>query len=158
MRGDARTTIADFVWKYAPTGNAKDTNVKVQGEYFWQRSSGNLTYDSDGALGLTKTDAYGASQSGCYLQGIWQFMPAWRVGARYDWLNPGTPEYGTNADFLATDAFRPQKWTAMFDWTPSEFSRFRVQYAQNSERPGFTDNEFFLQYILTLGAHPAHKF
>ena len=156
--GDAHTTIADFVWKYAPTGNAKETNFKVQGEYFWQRSSGSLTYDSDGALGLTNTDSYRASQSGFYLQGIWQFMPAWRVGARYDWLNPGNPEYGTNADFLATSSFRPQKWTAMFDWTPSEFSRFRIQYAQNRERPGFTDNEFFVQYILSLGAHPAHKF
>ncbi len=156
--GDAHTTIVDAVWKYAPTGNAKDTNVKVQGEYFWQRSSGSLTYDSDGVLGLTNTDSYKASQSGFYLQGIWQFMPAWRVGARYDWLNPGGPQYGTNADFLATSSFHPQKWTAMFDWTPSEFSRFRVQYAQNRERPGFSDNEFFLQYILTLGAHPAHKF
>ena len=158
LAGDARTTIADFVWKYAPTGNAKETNVKVQGEYFWQRSSGNLTFDSDGALGLTSTSAYGASQSGFYVQGIWQFMPAWRVGARYDWLNPGTPDYGTNAVFLSTAAYRPQKWTAMFDWTPSEFSRFRVQYAQNRERPGVTDNELFVQYILSLGAHPAHKF
>jgi hypothetical protein len=156
--GDADTTIVDAVWKYAPTGNAKDTNVKVQGEYFWQRSSGSLTYDSDGVLGLTNTDSYKANQSGFYLQGIWQFMPEWRVGARYDWLNPGSPQYGTNADFLATTSFHPQKWTAMFDWTPSEFSRFRVQYAQNRERPGFSDNEFFLQYILTLGAHPAHKF
>jgi len=158
LAGDARTTIADFVWKYAPTGNAKETNVKVQGEYFWQRSSGNLTFDSDGALGLTSTSAYGASQSGFYVQGIWQFMPAWRVGARYDWLNPGTPDYGTNAVFLSTAAYRPQEWTAMFDWTPSEFSRFRVQYAQNRERPGVTDNELFVQYILSLGAHPAHKF
>ncbi len=24
--------------------------------------------------------------------------------------------------------------------------------------PGVTDNQFFLQYILTLGAHGAHKF
>ena len=156
--GDARTTIADFIWKYAPTGNARDTNVKLQGEYFWQRASGDLTYDSDGTLGLTNTDAYRASQSGFYLQGVWQFMPMWRAGLRYDRLNPGTPSYGTNSDFLATDPFHPQKWTAMVDWTPSEFSRFRIQYAQNKERPSFTDNEFFIQYILTLGAHSAHKF
>ena len=156
--GDGHTTVADFVWKYAPTGNAKDRNVKVQGEYFWQRASGDLTYDSDGALGFTNTDAYRASQSGFYLQGVWQFMPMWRVGLRYDRLNPGTPDYGSNTEFLATDPFHPQKWTAMVDWTPSEFSRFRIQYAQNKARPNFTDNEFFLQYILTLGAHPAHKF
>lgn len=156
--GDTRTTIADVVWKYAPTGNAKDVNLKFQGEYFWQRSSGELTYDSDGSLGLTNTDAYRASQSGFYLQGVWQFMPAWRIGARYDRLNPGNPDYGTNAAFLDAGAFRPRKWTAMVDWTPSEFSRLRLQYAQNRERPGFTDNEFLVQYILSLGAHPAHRF
>ena len=156
--GDARTTIADFVWKYAPGGNARETHVKVQGEYFWQRASGDLTYDSDGAFGLTSTSAYRASQSGFYVQGVWQFMPAWRVGARYDRLNARSPEYGSNAEFLATSAFDPRKWTAMLDWTPSEFSRFRIQYAQNRQRPGFTDNAFFVQYILSLGAHPAHRF
>ena len=156
--GKTHTTIADFIWKYAPDGNATRTNVKVQGEYFWQRASGDLTYDSNGALGLTQTDAYSANQSGWYLQGIWQFMPMWRVGFRYDRLNQGTPDYGANAAFLATDPFSPQRATVMFDWTPSEFSRVRLQYAQNKERPGLTDNEFFLQYILTLGAHGAHKF
>jgi hypothetical protein len=156
--GKTHTTIADFIWKYAPDGNARRTNFKLQGEYFWQRASGDLTYDSDGALGLTSTDAYSANQSGWYLQGIWQFMPMWRVGLRYDRLNQGSPEYGANAEFLATDPFSPQRTTLMFDWTPSEFSRVRIQYAQNKERPGFTDNQFFLQYILTLGAHGAHKF
>jgi hypothetical protein len=156
--GKTRTTIADAVWKYAPDGNATRTNFKLQGEYFWQRASGDLTYDSDGALGLTQADAYSANQSGWYLQGIWQFMPMWRVGFRYDRLNQGSPDYGANAVFLATDPFSPQRATVMFDWTPSEFSRVRVQYAQNRERPGLTDNEFFLQYILTLGAHGAHKF
>ena len=156
--GETQTTIADFVWKYAPTGNAKDMNVKLQGEYFWQRSRGALTYDSDGALGLTNTDDYRASQSGFYLQGIWQFMPNWRAGVRYDRLNARTPHYGTNTELLETGAFNPQKWTAMFDWTPSEFSRLRIQYAQNKQRSGFTDNALFIQYILSLGAHLGHKF
>ena len=156
--GNTHTTIADFVWKYAPDGNATRTNFKLQGEYFWQRANGDLTYDRDGALGLTHTDAYSANQRGWYLQGIWQFMPMWRVGLRYDQLNQGSPDYGTNAAFLATDPFTPQRTTVMFDWTPSEFSRFRIQYAQSKTRPDFTDNQFFLQYILTLGAHGAHKF
>ena len=117
-----------------------------------------MTYDSDGAIGLTNTDAYSANQSGWYLQGVWQFMPMWRVGLRYDRLSQGTPEYGTNTAFLATDPFSPQRATMMVDWTPSEFSRFRIQYAQSKTRPDFTDNQFFLQYILTLGAHGAHKF
>ena len=156
--GKTHTAIADFIWKYAPDGNATRTNFKLQGEYFWQRASGDMTFDSDGALGLTQTAAYSASQSGWYLQGVWQFMPMWRVGVRYDRLDQGSPDYGANAAFLATDPFSPQRTTVMFDWTPSEFSRFRIQYAQSKERPNFTDNQFFLQYILTLGAHGAHKF
>jgi hypothetical protein len=46
----------------------------------------------------------------------------------------------------------------MFDYTPSEFSRIRLQFAQDKSRAGVTDNELFLQYILTLGAHGAHRF
>jgi hypothetical protein len=38
--GKTHTAIADFIWKYAPDGNATRTNFKVQGEYFWQRASG----------------------------------------------------------------------------------------------------------------------
>ena len=156
--GTSHVAIADFVWKYAPTGNSTDTNVKVQGEYFWRRESGTLTYDSNGALGLTQAGAYSSTQSGWYLQGIWQFMPRWRVGLRYDSLDPGDPDYGINNAILATPPSHPNKATVMFDYTPSEFSRFRIQYAQSKTRPEMTDNQFFLQYILTLGAHPAHKF
>src|SRR5207244_7018836 len=51
--GNTHTTIADFVWKYAPAGNATRTNFKLPGESFWQRASGALTSDSARALGAT---------------------------------------------------------------------------------------------------------
>jgi len=156
--GKSRVAVADFIWKYAPHGNALSTNFKLQGEYLWRRERGDLTYDADGALGLTQTARYASTQSGGYLQGVWQFMPMWRVGLRYDRLNPGNPDYGANAAFLATPGFHPQRYTFMVDWTPSEFSRMRLQYARADLRPDVTDNEWFVQYILTLGAHGAHKF
>jgi hypothetical protein len=156
--GRSQLAIADFVWKWAPNGNAMDTNFKLQGEYFWRREHGDLTYDADGALGLTRTGNYSADQSGFYVQGVWQFMPTWRVGARYDWLDPGTVDYGANGIYLANGSFNPQRMALMLDWTPSEFSRFRVQFQQAKLRPELTDNELFIQYILTLGAHGAHKF
>jgi hypothetical protein len=46
----------------------------------------------------------------------------------------------------------------MVDWSPSEFSRVRLQFGQAKLAPGFTDNEWFLQYILSIGAHGAHIF
>jgi hypothetical protein len=156
--GRSQLAIADFVWKYAPNGNAHDTNFKLQAEYFWRNENGDLAYDRDGALGRTQTASYSSRQSGWYGEGIYQFMPAWRVGARYDRLSAGSVDYGANASYLTTPEFTPQRYGVMFDYTPSEFSRFRIQFQQAKLRPDFTDNELFIQYILTLGAHGAHKF
>ena len=156
--GKSKIAIADFVWKWSPNGNAQERNFKLQGEYFWRRENGDLTYDADGALGLTQTAGYRSDQSGFYVQGVYQFMPAWRVGVRYDWLNPGSVEYGSNGAYFGNTSFNPQRTAVMLDWTPSEFSRFRVQFQQAKLRPDFTDNEIFVQYILTLGAHGAHNF
>ena len=158
FNGTSHVAIADFVWKYAPNGNAQNTNFKLQGEYFWRRETGDFTYDVDGALGLTHTSAYTSRQTGWYLQGVYQFMPYWRAGARYDRLDPGHVDYGANAAFLESPAFHPERYTLMVDWTPSEFSRVRLQWGQSKTQVGMTDNQLFLQYILTLGAHGAHKF
>jgi hypothetical protein len=156
--GKSDTAVADFVWKWAPNGNAHDTNFKVQAEYLWRKETGDLTYDASNALGLMSAATYSARQSGWYLQGVYQFMPLWRVGARYDRLDPGNPDYGANAAYYATTDFNPKRYSVMVDYTPSEFARWRLQFAQSQTRPDFTDNQFFLQYILTLGAHPAHKY
>ena len=156
--GKSKVAIADFVWKWSPNGNAQERNFKLQGEYFWRRESGDLTYDADGALGMTQSGSYHSDQNGFYVQAVYQFMPAWRVGVRYDWLNPGSVDFGPNGAYLTSTSFNPQRTAVMLDWTPSEFSRFRVQYQQAKLRPDFTDNEIFVQYILTLGAHGAHNF
>ena len=156
--GRSQIAIADFVWKWAPNGNAQDTNFKLQGEYFWRREHGDLNFAATDAAGFMQTGIYRSDQSGFYAQGVWQFMPTWRVGARYDWLNPGSVDYGANGLYLANGSFNPQRAAVMLDWTPSEFSRFRVQFQQAKLKPDFTDNEIFVQYILTLGAHGAHKF
>ena len=156
--GRSQLAIADFVWKYAPNGNPRETNFKLQGEYFWRRETGDLTYDTGGALGLTQTSGYSSRQSGWYVEGVYQFMPNWRVGARYDRLDPGRVDYGANATYLAPSSFDPQRYSLMLDYTPSEFSRFRLQWQQGRLRPDVTDNQLFVQYILTLGAHGAHRY
>ncbi len=138
------TGIVDFVWKWAPNGNVRQTNFKIQGEYFRGKESGVAVTDSPIQLA---PDEYTARRSGWYLQGVYQFMPQWRVGARYDRLDPG-----------AGESFDPRKYTAMVDWSPSEFSRVRLQYARSQTLPDVTDNQVFIQYILSLGAHGAHKY
>ena len=86
------------MWKWAPNGNATRTSFKLQGEYLRSTRSGRLVYD----VGNTDSaGAYRAAQSGWYLQGVYQFMPRWRVGLRTERLDPGTPDYGANAGLLA---------------------------------------------------------
>lgn len=156
--GRSRIASAQLTWKWAPHGNPHDRNLKVQGEYFWRRETGDLSYVPGIDVPVPSMASYASRQSGGYAQAVYQFMPLWRAGVRYDRLSPGTVDYGANAAFLATPSFHPERSTAMVDWTPSEFSRVRLQFAQAKLAPGFTDNEWFVQYILALGAHGAHKY
>jgi hypothetical protein len=159
--GTSRLAIADFVWKWAPNGNPAVTNFKLQGEYFRRQEKGDFTYVSnpDPVINLLNTAPdYSTRQSGWYVQGIYQFMPQWRAGVRYDQLDIGTVDYGRASPYLPLTDFTPKRASAMVDWSPSEFSRVRLQYAQSKTLPGITDNQWFVQYILSLGAHGAHKY
>lgn len=151
------TAIADFVWKWAPNGNARTTNFKLQGEYFRRKETGDLNaaIESPVAMPAASSDA---RQSGWYLQGVYQFMPQWRVGARYDRLDAGRSVLAFPNGAPGVRPYDPRKATVMLDWTPSEFSRVRLQYARSETLPDVTDNQFFVQYILSLGAHGAHKY
>ena len=100
-------------------------------------------------------------QSGFYLQGVYQFVPMWRVGYRYDRLDSGRTSFSVPlnaADFPILAKYNPTRHTVMIDWSASEFSRVRLQLAQDKSRSDATDNQVFLQYIVSLGAHGAHKF
>ena len=102
--------------------------------------------------------AYRTRQSGWYAQGVYQFTPNWRAGLRYEQLDSGRRDFGDNAAYLVVDSYRPKKASAMIDYSWSEFSRVRLQYAQDKSMFGITDNQVTVQYIMSLGAHGAHKF
>lgn len=164
--GTSRLWIADFVWKWAPNGNSLERNFKLQGEYLRREERGDLTFDTAGASAFgTLTDRYASTQSGWYLQGIYQFMPRLRAGLRYDRLDSGTPDIGlvasgalSSADLPLLASHRPTRSTLMVDYSFSEFSRFRLQAARDKSRPDATDRQLFLQYVHSLGAHGAHRF
>ena len=156
--GRARMWVADAVYKWAPNGNPTRTNFKLQGEYMRRKESGTL---ASGEL----ADAYAGTQSGWYLQGVYQFMPNWRAGLRHDRLSSGSPFIGlVDSGALGIEAFpalasyKPKRSSVMLDWSPSEFSRLRLQFARDEARPGEPDNQLFLQYIMSLGAHAGHTF
>ncbi len=152
--GDSQTTGLDFVWKYSPNGNTANRYFKLQGEYFRRKESGLLTYN------LLTTDSFSNTQSGWYLQSVYQFMPHWRTGLRYDLLDPGVASVGAlNAgNVIGNYAFNPSRATWMLDYSPSEFSRLRVQLARDNSRLGLPDNQIFVQYIMSMGAHGAHQY
>jgi len=149
--GRSNLWIVDGIYKWAPGGNASSTSFKLQGEYFRRNENGTLSRGTDGS--------YNAAQSGWYLQGIYQFMPGWRTGLRYDRLSSGTPTIDLGSGwFPSLASYSPSRTSLMFDYSPSEFSRLRLQLAQDKTRPGVTDNQLFLQYIMSLGAHGAHNY
>jgi hypothetical protein len=161
--GDSRTAGLDFVWKYSHNGNIRERYLKVQGEYFQRKESGTLTYDftAPGVLpsGANNPSSYSVTQSGWYLQSVYQFMPTWRTGLRYDRLDPGVASVGANAgNVISNYAFNPSRLTWMADYNPSEFTRIRLQLAHDESRQGLTDNQLFVQYIMSLGAHGAHQY
>jgi len=154
--------VPDGVLKWAPNGNPTYNNFKLQGEYFRRNEDGNLTFDTAGAA---LTDGLNSRQSGWYLQGVYQFLPQWRFGYRYDRLDSGTTNIGlvdsgalSAADFPILGGYNPKRNTVMVDWNPSEFSRIRLQFARDYSRLNQPDNQLLLQYIVSLGAHGAHKF
>jgi len=167
--GRSRLWIADFVLKWAPDGNPRATNFKLQGEYFRRHETGTLTYDDTPVLrfGAVFTDAYSSRQSGWYLQAVYQFMPRWRLGYRHDRLDYGSVYNAivanglgpTAADFpLLMTRHNPTRRTAMIDWSPSEYSRLRLQLASDRSRFGLADRQALVQYIHSIGPHGAHRF
>jgi hypothetical protein len=163
--GNSNIWIADAILKWAPNGNSTRTNFKLQGEYFRRTENGSLTYDTLAQSFGTATGDYSSAQSGWYMQGVYQFMPAWRVGLRYDKLYSGNADVGlinsgalSSTNFPQLASYNPSRSTLMFDYSPSEFSRFRIQFARDRSRPDATDNQIYFQYIMSLGVHGAHTF
>jgi hypothetical protein len=159
--GSSQTWIVDATLKWTPPGTRRSM-LKLQAEYLRRTEDGALAYDVDGAaLG----DSYRSVQDGWYVQGVYQFNPRWRFGLRYDALDAGDTHIGLvrDGELLATDfplllPASPQRITTMIDFSPSEFTRLRAQYAWDDARDAGTDRQFQLQYIYAIGAHGAHKF
>lgn len=158
--GRTRMAGADLVFKWAPNGNPVQRNAVLQGEFYRRTEHGRVIYDPDGSADAS---GYDGRQWGFYVQGVYQFIPQWRFGVRYDRVHAGNAldnsAPGTSLELLADEGRDPQRWSAMVDWSHSEFSRVRLQFNRDESRPDRgADNQILLQYIFALGSHPAHSF
>lgn len=166
FNGHTKIWLADFVWKWAPEGNPYERNFKFATEIFHRDENGALNCadavaGSGSSCGAGLSGPYVSSQSGMYVQGAYQFMPHVRVGYRYDRLWRGSADF-SGADVGGTIAtlgdYNPSRHSVMFDWAPSEFSLLRLQYSLDKSMQGQNENQWFLQYVYSLGSHGAHQF
>ena len=165
FNGNNTIWIADFVYRWAPFGNPTDRNLKLQGEMFWNQQSGSMAASDSKGNALATGSNFTQNQQGFYAQSVYQFMPKWRTAYRYDRVFNGTNSYGfaSNPGVLSgsqlQSGWSPYRNTVMLDWSNSEFSLIRLQLARdNAFGPGLYNNQLFLQYIMSLGAHGAHKY
>ena len=155
--GDTLTWGFDLVWKWAPGGNNKQRNLVLQYEYFKRDYDGILSAEHEG---MTETGSYEGSQSGWYAQAVYQFIPRWRLGLRYDALTSSVN--GSSSELIDQSGFDseghdPWRYSMMADWSNTEFSKLRLQYGYDKSSPD-ADDYWILQYILSLGAHGAHRY
>lgn len=128
-----------------------------QGEYFNRSKALDVVaHDLAPALvGSSRTD----DQDGYYVQALYGFLPRWRAGLRWEQVgltNDSDLPDGTSETYGASC-----RAGAMLDFTPSEFSRLRLQANQGAYETadGNEDvTEIYVQWMLALGAHAAHKF
>ena len=151
--GNSTITGVDFIWKWAPNGNPRQTNFKFQTEYF--------TRDEDGTFDPASSGTplnYNGKQKGWYAQAVYQFMPRWRAGLRTDRLKADAVGAALAGTVLDNQGHDPKRTSAMVDFSNSEFSRLRFQVNRDESRVNQKDTQWYLQYIMSLGAHGAHSF
>lgn len=156
--GESAISALDAVYKWAPNGNPKNENLKIQFEYFVREEDGDIVLLNSGPPEETTT--YEGTQSGWYVQSVYQFQPHWRVGARYDALtadNSGSDDAVLEEAGLDDEGHTPTRTSLMVEWVPSEFSRVRLQFNQDDSYEE-SDNQVFLQYTMSMGSHGAHNF
>ena len=129
----------------------------MQFEYFAREDDGDLTLLNSSPL---ETSTLDSKQDGWYLQATWQFARHWSTGIRYDMLDSNNN--GSDVDVLdeaglVSDGHVPERASIMAEWLPSEYSRVRLQYNRDDSY-GVSDDQVYLQYTFSIGAHGAHAF
>ncbi len=99
------------------------------------------------------------SQSGFYSELVFRFSKLWRTAARMDMLNKNSLEIEGIDEELPENM---KRYSLMIDYTPTEFSRIRLQYNYNKYLYYNGDlknfGELNLQLNISVGAHGAHPF
>lgn len=158
LEGDAWMWGIDAVYKYDAGRGYGAGDVELQAEYLWQRKDLEVAFHETNAAVVGAERRF--TEDGFYIQGLYGIAPRWQAGLRYDRVGLFNNELeGDGATLEEYDD--SDRWTAALTWMPSEFSRLRLQYSRADialEEGRESFNTVYLQYIMSLGAHGAHKF
>ena len=154
LEGQADIYGLDLVYKYDNAESYGYGDISVQAEYL--RSVKDLTVrGGDPAI---VGESRKLTTDGLYVQGFYGFRPRWQAGLRYDALGLTNKAGGDVGESFGSS----DRWSAVLTWTPTEFSRFRMQYSYNDiltdAGASETFNTFWLQFLMSLGTHGAHQF
>jgi hypothetical protein len=153
VSGDAGVYGGELVFKYIIDSYRY---ISLEGEYLYRDLNGDL-YRAD--AGGTTESVLEKKQSGYYGQVVIKPFMNWRFGLRQEMLMKNDIKI---AGIMQDTEKNLQKYSAMLEYNPSEFSRIRLQY--NYDKTVFIEekeepvHEVILQFNLAIGAHGAHSF
>jgi hypothetical protein len=148
-----RMVISDLVWKWAPDGNNRNQQLRLNWEY---AQVSRINRYADSAL------RHRASSLGA----VWKFNSAWSVGVRTDGLWVHKPE--DHSGDIEFGKGRLKENALMVAYKPTHMQTLRLQLTR--QRASGTNDEgeaifanparrsIQLQYVIGFGAHGAHSY
>ena len=110
----------------------------------------------------TATDHNRLKDTGLFSYVLWGFHPGWVAGVRYELANgveTDAAEHDHSAEEIDPLRDLRQRISANLTYFPSEFSKIRVQYNNDTaDSINRTAHSLWLQFEYTIGAHMAHQF
>ena len=156
---DGHTTFfgADAVYKYDAARQHGAGDWTLQAGYLWRRQDLALVDHilPPAPVGENRVD----TQDGYYAQAIYGFLPRWRAGLRWDQV--GLINRSELPDGVRETFDDSRRLSAMLDFSPSEFSRLRLQVARGEYEVDDGNEDVwqvFIQWMISLGTHGAHRF
>ncbi len=151
FRGKDNLYGASLKYTWAPTGNNKDSELTLQGEYLFRDEKGNYQVEDEDPV------RFNSKTSGWYVQSTYKFEQNWKIGYRYARMQADSAPNGLKDTVLDAKNHHPETHSLMAEWNNSEFSRIRLQY--NYDRSSKRDNHgIVLEYTMSFGAHTAHTY
>jgi len=157
LQGDGYMWGLDAVYKYSAGRSHRHGDLVLQGEYLYQKLDTRVTFSAEDPASVGESREL--VTDGLYVQGWYGVWPRWRIGARYDVL--GLTNEVRRGGTVLEDLDDSSRLSLALTWTPTEFSRLRLQgnFADILTEDGSRSFDgVFLQYSLTYGSHPAHRF